>query len=163
MWRSLFLAIGIFTILLGIGFLGIDRVTMRFHDEAPAASPFDWGDARERGAGDANCARPLVAMELPLLWGGRLPLFVHHPLRVQGEVKAVPSWWNVGIEQHRRSSRICPGRRHGVTAFGGAWRFSLAQAFMPGAKRLPKTPSRIPRSAAVGGGSGNAALRSRGD
>ena len=35
MWRSLFLAVGIFTIMLGIGFLGIDRVTLRFHEEAP--------------------------------------------------------------------------------------------------------------------------------
>ncbi len=49
MWRSLFLAIGIFTILLGIGFLGVDRVTMRFHDEAPPPSAFDFGDTSKEG------------------------------------------------------------------------------------------------------------------
>ena len=49
MWRALFLAIGIFTIILGIGFLGIHRVTLRFHDEAPPPSAFDLLDTPKEG------------------------------------------------------------------------------------------------------------------
>ena len=49
MWRSLFLAVGIFTIILGISFLGIDRVTLRFHEEAPPPAAFSFSDAPKEG------------------------------------------------------------------------------------------------------------------
>ncbi len=42
MWRALFLAIGIFLMILGLESLTVDRVLLRIHDAPPPPiSPFD--------------------------------------------------------------------------------------------------------------------------
>ncbi len=42
MWRSLFLAIGVFLLLLGAQCLGVSRFNLKLHDDPPKdASPFD--------------------------------------------------------------------------------------------------------------------------
>ncbi len=41
MWRALFLAIGIFLMILGLETLTVDRVLLRFHEAASPISPFD--------------------------------------------------------------------------------------------------------------------------
>jgi hypothetical protein len=42
MWRALFLAIGVFVVLLGVQCLGVERVQLRIHEKPPApVSPFD--------------------------------------------------------------------------------------------------------------------------
>ena len=42
MWRSLFLAMGITLLLLGVQFLGVEKIVLRLHDDPPApVSPFD--------------------------------------------------------------------------------------------------------------------------
>ncbi|MCD4727964.1 MAG: hypothetical protein K8R46_09900 [Pirellulales bacterium] len=42
MWRAFFLAIGFFMMLLGVQCLGVERVTLKMHDDPPAPiSPFD--------------------------------------------------------------------------------------------------------------------------
>jgi hypothetical protein len=42
MWRSFFLAIGITFVLVGVQFLGIEKVVLKMKGEPPAAtSPFD--------------------------------------------------------------------------------------------------------------------------
>jgi hypothetical protein len=39
MWRSLFVAIGIFLIIVGVQCLAVDRVDLRIHEEAQPAPP----------------------------------------------------------------------------------------------------------------------------
>ena len=42
MWRSLFLALGFFLMILGVECLGVERVNLKVRDKAPApVSPFD--------------------------------------------------------------------------------------------------------------------------
>ncbi len=42
MWRALFLAVGFFLMILGVECLGIEKVTLKTHDDPPApVSPFD--------------------------------------------------------------------------------------------------------------------------
>jgi hypothetical protein len=42
MWKSLFLALGITLLILGVQFLGVEKIVLRLHDDPPApVSPFD--------------------------------------------------------------------------------------------------------------------------
>jgi hypothetical protein len=42
MWRALFLAVGFFVIVLGVECLGVEKVSLKLHDDpAPSMSPFD--------------------------------------------------------------------------------------------------------------------------
>jgi len=43
MWRALFLAIGFFVMIVGVECLGIDKVSLKIHEEAPPPSLFDSG------------------------------------------------------------------------------------------------------------------------
>jgi hypothetical protein len=38
MWRALFLAIGVFLIILGVQCLGVAQFTLKIHDEAPGSA-----------------------------------------------------------------------------------------------------------------------------
>ncbi len=38
MWRSLFLAIGLFMVVLGAGFLCVERVELRIHEQLPPSA-----------------------------------------------------------------------------------------------------------------------------
>ncbi|MBN1395140.1 MAG: hypothetical protein JW959_08965 [Pirellulales bacterium] len=40
MWRAFFLAIGFFLMILGVECLGVERVTLKVHDDPPPAGPF---------------------------------------------------------------------------------------------------------------------------
>jgi hypothetical protein len=40
MWRALFLAAGMFSIILGVQCLGVTQFTLKIRDEAPASAPF---------------------------------------------------------------------------------------------------------------------------
>ncbi len=37
MWRSLFLAVGLFLVVMGIGFLSVDAVELKAHETLPAS------------------------------------------------------------------------------------------------------------------------------
>jgi hypothetical protein len=42
MWRALFLAVGVFVMVLGVECLGVDTITLRLREKPPApVSPFD--------------------------------------------------------------------------------------------------------------------------
>lgn len=42
MWRALFLAVGFFVMVLGVECLGVEKVSLKLHDDpSPSFSPFD--------------------------------------------------------------------------------------------------------------------------
>jgi hypothetical protein len=48
MWRSLFIAIGLYLMIVGMECLAVDRVDLKIHEEAPA-SAFSLGGAPQQG------------------------------------------------------------------------------------------------------------------
>ena len=47
MWRSFFLAVGIYLMLFGVQCLAVDRVYLRLHDDPPPPGPFQLSTATE--------------------------------------------------------------------------------------------------------------------
>jgi hypothetical protein len=40
MWRALFLAVGFFAMILGVECLGVERITLKIHDDPPEPTSF---------------------------------------------------------------------------------------------------------------------------
>ena len=78
MWRSLFLAIGLFMVVLGVGFLCVDRVELRIHEQLPPSTILV-DPAPHRGPPQGDRSGPLVAVELSVRGSGGLSLFLHDP------------------------------------------------------------------------------------
>ena len=76
MWRSLFLAIGMFMMFLGHRVLGVERMELRMREQPSPSALSIPGMAPERRP-QGNRSRPLVALELSLRGSGGLSVLVH--------------------------------------------------------------------------------------
>ncbi len=84
MWRALFLAIGISLIILGVECLGVEKVSLIFHDDPPPPiSPFD----TEAKVGPQKVLTPPGWAPWSLMSTGAVVCLYSFtiPLRVQGK------------------------------------------------------------------------------